>query len=136
MGFPTRTEYEHLLYRVQDDHPEVVRSTLRLYSTSALTAIVEGSIEVGNGLEVRIVEVLDFKVGRIQRYSYTVYRGSEKVRWYDPEPHREPELASTFPHHRHESPDIKHNRKPAPGISFFDPNLATLIADCLDFNSE
>ena len=56
----------------------MVRSTLRLYSTSALTAIVEGSIEVRNGLEVRMVEVLDFKVGRIQRYSYTVYRGSEK----------------------------------------------------------
>ena len=24
-----------------------------------------------------------------------------------------PELASTFPHHQHEPPDIKHNRKPA-----------------------
>ncbi len=33
-------------------------------------------------------------------------------------------------HHRHEPPDIKHNRRPAPGISFTEPNLATLIADC------
>jgi hypothetical protein len=40
-------------------------------------------------------------------------------------------LASTFPHHLHELPDIKHNRKPAPGISFDAPNLPTLIADCV-----
>jgi hypothetical protein len=36
----------------------------------------------------------------------------------------------TFPHHLHEPPDIKHNRKPAPGISFTVPNFPTLIADC------
>ena len=89
-----------------------------------------------HGLEIRVVEVLDFKNGRIQRYSYTVYRGDEKVRWYDSEPHREPELASTFPHHRHEPPDIKHNRKPAPGISFSEPNLPTLIADCMAIDAE
>jgi len=28
-------------------------------------------------------------------------------------------------------PDIKHNRLPAPGISFERPNFAVLIADCL-----
>lgn len=31
----------------------------------------------------------------------------------------------------HEEPDIKHNRRPAPGISFTAPNLPKLIADCL-----
>ena len=30
------------------------------------------------------------------------------------------------------APNIKHNRKPAPGISFTVPNLPTLIADCLE----
>jgi hypothetical protein len=70
--------------------------------------------------------------GEILEYSYTIYRGEEKIRWYDPQPHPEnPALASTFPHHFHEAPDIKHNRKPAPGISFDASNLATLIADCL-----
>ncbi len=44
--------------------------------------------------------------------------------------YEDPDLASTFPHHRHEPPDIKHNRRPAPGISFQSPNLPTLIADC------
>jgi hypothetical protein len=42
-----------------------------------------------------------------------------------------PALADTFPHHRHEPPDIKHNRLPAPGIGFDTPNLPTLIADCI-----
>jgi len=37
----------------------------------------------------------------------------------------------TFPHHFHDSPDIKHNRKPAPSISFAEPNLPTVIADCI-----
>ncbi|MFZ2358331.1 MAG: DUF6516 family protein [Anaerolineae bacterium] len=132
MAFPTRAEYERLLYSLTQDYAEVERSTLRLYSTSALTAIVEGVVYLRNGLEVRVVEVLDFKSRRIQRYSYTVYRNGEKIRWYDPEPHAEvAELAATFPHHRHEPPDIKHNRRPAPGISFTEPNLRTLIADCI-----
>lgn len=132
MAFPTRAEYERLLYSLTQDYAEVERSTLRLYSTSALTAIVEGTVYLRNGFEVRVVEVLDFKNRRIQRYSYTVYRIDEKICWYDPEPHAEvAELAVTFPHHRHEPPDIKHNRRPAPGISFTEPNLPTLIADCL-----
>ena len=137
MTFPTRTEYELLLYRVQEDFPDVVGSTLRLYGTSALTAIVEGSLHLRNGLEVRVVEIVDFKVGSIRHYSYTIFRGEEEVRWYDPQPHADnPDLASTFPHHRHEPPDIKHNRKPAPGISFTGPNLPTLIADCLALEKE
>jgi hypothetical protein len=132
MEFPSWAEYERLIYSLPETYPQIATSTLRLYSTSALTAIVEGSVYLRNGLELRVVEALDFKIGRIQRYSYTVFRGGEKIRWYDPEPHAEiPELASTFPHHYHESPDIKRNRKPAPGISFDIPNLPTLIADCI-----
>ncbi len=137
MAFPARVEYERSLYSLTHDYPAVQRSTLRLYGTSALTAIVEGSVFLSNGLELRVVEVLDFKHGRVQRYSYTVYRGDEKIRWYDPEPHAEVlELAATFPHHRHEPPDIKHNRRPAPGISFAAPNLETLISDCIALGGE
>jgi hypothetical protein len=140
MTFPSRPEYERLIYGLPHDHPEITRSTLRFYSTSALTAIVEGTVSLRNGLELRIVEALDFKAGHIRHYSYTVFRGQEKVRWYDSEPHPEnPDLASTFPHHYHELPDptagseqsIKHNRKPAAGISFQAPNLPVLIADCI-----
>jgi hypothetical protein len=132
MGFPSRAEYERLIYSLPGTYPQIASSTLRLYSTGALTAIVEGSVYLRNGLELRVVEALDFKVGHIQRYSYTVLRGNEKIRWYDSEPHpQDPNLASTFPHHYHEPPDIKHNRHLAPGINFQAPNLPTVIADCI-----
>jgi hypothetical protein len=64
--------------------------------------------------------------------NYDVLRGEKAIRWYDPQPHPDnPALASTFPHHFHELPDIKHNRQPAPGISFAAPNIPALIADCI-----
>ena len=43
MPIPSRSEYERLVYGLAE-HPEVETSTLRLYSTSTLTAIVEGDI--------------------------------------------------------------------------------------------
>lgn len=50
----------------------------------------------------------------------------------DPQPHPEDAaLATTFPHHLHEPPDIEHHRQPAPGISFTSPNLPTLIETCI-----
>jgi len=132
MTFPSRPEYERLVYGLLDDFTEVESSTLRMYSTSALTAIVEGHVKLRNGLVLHVTEALDFKVGRIRHYSYAVFRGREKIRWYDSQPHSENAiLAETFPHHLHDLPDIKHNRKPAPGISFQTPNFSTLIADCI-----
>jgi hypothetical protein len=132
MAFPTRAEYEQLVYVLPHQSAEVASSSLRLYTRSSDTAVVHGSIHFVNGLELRVFEVLDFVAASIGDYSYTVFHGGERVRWYDPQPHPEvPELQTTFPHHRHEPPDIKHNRKPAPGISFDAPNLATLIADCI-----
>jgi len=132
MTFPSRSEYESLVYGLAGAHPEVTGSTLHMYSTSALTSIVQGQVTLTNGLVLRIVEAVDFKRGRILQYSYTVMREEGRVRWYDSQPHPEnPDLASTFPHHWHEPPDIKHNRQPAPGISCTAPDFSTLIADCL-----
>jgi hypothetical protein len=67
---------------------------------------------------------------RILNYSYELYRAGEKILWYDhcEHPHI-PELASTYPHHKHVLPDVKHNRIPAPAISFTHPNLPSLIAE-------
>ena len=132
MTFPSRPEYESLVYSVLDDYTEVVDSTLHMYSASALTSVVQGRVSLSNGLVLQVVEALDFKRDRILQYSYTVFRGEKRIRWYDSQPHSEnPDLASTFPHHLHDPPNIKHNRKPAPGISFTAPNLPTLIADCI-----
>jgi len=131
-GFPSRQDYESLIYTLPQTYPEIVFSSVRLYSTSRGTATVTGSVRFRSGLELHVFEIVDFIAGRISDYSYDVLRGEEPVRWYDPQPHPEnPELASTFPHHLHEPPRIKHNRKPAPGISFQAPNLPTLIADCV-----
>ena len=128
----SRAEYETLIYSLPEHYANVVASsTLKLYTNSATTSFIRGSVHFRNGLELRVFEYLDLTDGEIFDYSYAVFRGDEKIRWYDPQPHPEnPALASTFHHHRHEPPDIKHNRKPAPGISFHAPNLPTLIKDC------
>lgn len=136
MSFPTRSEYEQLIYSLPYQSSEIRSSSLRLYTRSSDVAVMRGSLYFQNGLELRIFEVLDFVAACISDYSYTVLRGEARVRWYDPQPHPEiPELQSTFPHHRHEPPDVKHNRRPAPGISFTAPNLATLIADCIELTA-
>ncbi len=132
----SRAEYEILLYTLTERYPGVSASTVRLYTNSATTAFVRGSVHFHNGLELRVFEYLDLTDGEIFDYSYTVLRGEEKIRWYDPQPHPDiPDLAATFPHHRHEPPDIKHNRKPAPGLTFHVPNLPTLIADCVELGT-
>ena len=145
MAFPERSEYETLIYGLPDQYAEIAASTLHLYSTSASTGTLEGEILLKNGLRIQVVEVLDFGSGRIRKYSYTIYKGEQKIRWYDPQPHPDrPEVAATFPHHYHEEPDpstssgqsIKHNRKPAPGISFDAPNLPALIEACRHLNEK
>jgi hypothetical protein len=59
-----------------------------------------------------------------------VYRHDERLYWYDDFPHpNNATLASTFPHHKHVPPDIKHNRIPAPEVSFMRPNLPVLLRE-------
>lgn len=138
--FPSFQKYEWLIYTLQQRYPEIRASSIHIYTTSQGTALVKGSIHFQNGLELHMFEVIDFIAGRISDYSYDVFRSEECIRWYDPQPHPEnPDLAETFPHHLHDPPDpstgsgqsIKHNRKPAFGITFDTPNLPTLIADCI-----
>lgn len=132
MSFPSRPEYEKLLYGLVDAHPnQIAVSTLRLFSVSALAAIIQGEVQFYNGLSLRVFEIVDFGLGRLVQYSYTVFAGIRRVRWNDPQPHAEiPALAHTFPHHLHDHPDIKHNRQPAPRISFAQPNIEALVDDC------
>lgn len=135
-GF-SRSNYEALLYALVEHYPEVRESTLRLYPNSKTTAIVRGSVFFKNRLELRVFEYLDITDGEIFDYAYTVYMGEQKICWYDPQPHPEnADLSSTFPHHFHEEPDIKHNRKPAPGITFNAPNLPALMDACCNLEVE
>jgi len=99
MPFPSRTEYEALVYGITTEFPDViVSSTLRIYSTAALSSNVEGQVDFANGLILEIWEVIDFRNERFVDYSYDVSYQGEKIRWYDPQPHPEIEsLQSTFP---------------------------------------
>jgi hypothetical protein len=75
-------------------------------------------------------EELDFDAERITSYGYEIYRGEERLYWYDDFPHpNDQTLASTFPHHKHIPPDIKRNRVPAPEINFMRPNLPVLLRE-------
>ncbi len=80
------------------------------------------------GIHLRVREELDFEAGLISSYGYEIYKGDDRLYWYDDFPHpNDVTLASSFPHHKHILPDIKHNRIPAPGLSFSQPNLPLII---------
>lgn len=95
-------------------------------------ATLTGELLLVGGYRLVMYEILTWDLGTvvIQRYSYEIWRGSEKLYWYDPQPHPDdPSLASTAPHHKHIPPDIKHNRVPAPELRFDSPNLPFLIEE-------
>lgn len=107
------------------------RSALTVVRSGARAALLTGDLEVA-GYRLVVREKLSFAElnGQIISYGYEVWRGAEKLYWYDSQAHPDiPSLASTHPHHKHIPPDIKHNRIPAPGISFDQPNLPFLIRE-------
>jgi hypothetical protein len=112
------------------NRPTVVRSTVVVWPVSPYTGTAEGEVVFVHGLRLRMREELDFATGLITSYGYEVYRGDERLYWYDDFPHpQDPSLAATFPHHKHVPPDIKHHRIPAPDISFARPNLPVLLQE-------
>jgi len=112
------------------DHPTVQSSTVSVWSASPYTGVAEGEVLFASDVRLRVREELDFDAGLITSYGYEVYQGEERLYWYDDFPHpNDPTLASTFPHHKHIPSDIKHNRIPAPEISFTHPNLPVLIRE-------
>ena len=122
--------YSTYVYTVAERHPIVTGSTLALAPIGATLAKLEGRIECQGGIHLEVWELIDFAAHRIRTYSYEVYRDGGKICWYDPWPHPEiPALASTFPHHRHVPPDLRHHRVPAPGIRFEAQDLDVLLED-------
>jgi len=108
----------------------VDRSTVAVWSDSPYTGVSEGEVFFSNDIRLRLREELDFDAGLVTSYGYEVHRGAERLYWYDDFPHpNDPSLASTFPHHKHVPPDIKHNRVPAPEMSFTRANLTVLIRE-------
>ena len=123
--------YSAYIYALADRHPGIItNSTLTVVFTGATLGKLEGRIDCKGGIFVEVLELIDFAEKKIRTYSYEIYRGDEKMGWYDAWPHPDiPSLAATFPHHKHILPNLRENRVPAPGISFTAPNLDVVLHD-------
>jgi hypothetical protein len=130
--FRSPEDYELFLYTLPERHSSIRRSTLAFVRRGHSLARVAGEISFDHEVRLVILErlVFDRLPLVIDGYGYEVWKGNEKLYWYDPQPHpNEPSLQSTHPHHKHVPPDIKHHRIPAPGMSFGRPNLPFLIQE-------
>ncbi len=97
-----------------------------------MQARVSGEIAFASGYKLVVRERLSAETEtlRIERYSYEGWHNDELLYWYDSQGHpNNPDLALNHPHHKHVPPDIKHNRIPAPELSFEQPNLPFLIQE-------
>ncbi len=134
MSNPLRTpqDYELFLYTLLEWFPSIRRSTVTFVRRGASLARITGELYFDRDIRLVVRErVLYHRLpGVIDEYGYEVWRGDEKLYWYDTQPHpNEPLLQSTHPHHKHLPPNIKHNRIPAPDMSFTRPNLPVLIRE-------
>ncbi len=132
MSNPLRTseDYELFLYTLTDQFPSVRRSTVRLIRRGATLARVTGELYFDGDVRLVVRERLIYHRAPvvIDWYGYEVWRGNEKLYWYDSQSHpSDSALQGTDPHHKHIPPDIKDHRIPAPEMSFTQPNLPTLI---------
>ena len=122
--------YSVLVYMLAERHHLITNSSLSLARIGATLAKLEGGIECHGALRLEVWELIDFSTHRIRHYSYEVYHGAEKVRWYGHWEHPEiPELTATFPHHKHLPPTLRLNRVPAPGLCFDAPNLPFVLEE-------
>jgi hypothetical protein len=130
--FRTLEDYELFLYTLMEQFSSIRRSTVTLIRRGTSLARVAGELQFDHGIRLVVRERLlyDRLPVTLDWYGYEVWRGEEKLYWYDSQPHPDdPHLQSTHPHHKHIPPDIKHNRIPAPAISFTQPNLPALIRE-------
>jgi len=132
MSNPLRTleDYELFLYALAQQFPSVRRSTVTFIRRGASLARVAGELHFDHGIRLVVRErILYYRLPAvIDGYGYEVWQGEAKLYWYDSQPHpNDPALQTTHPHHKHVPPNIKHNRIPAPEMSFTQPNLPVLI---------
>lgn len=138
MTSPLRTpeDYELFLYTLQDQFESIRSSTVTFVRRGNSLARVSGEINFDHGIRLVIIEriLFDRLPAVIDGYGYEVWREEEKLYWYDSQPHPDDEsLQITQPHHKHIPPDIKHNRIPAPEMSFSQPNIPALIDEIKEF---
>jgi hypothetical protein len=125
-------DYELFIYLLPQHYPAISYSSLVAIQRGGAVAVIRGEIELHQDLRIVVREKLSFAdlPGVIESYGYEIWRGEDLLYWYDSQAHpNTPTLVSTHPHHKHIPPDIKHNRIPAPGLSFTRPNLPFLIEE-------
>ena len=130
--FRTLADYELFLYSLPEQFPAIRHTTITLVCLGASLARVSGELHFDGGFRLVIRERVLYhrQPLALDWYGYEVWRGAEKLYWYDSQPHpNDPNLQSTHPHHKHIPPDIKHHRIPAPEMSFSQPNLPALIKE-------
>jgi hypothetical protein len=128
----TLLDYELFIYALQDGYPSIQMSTLTVIRQASDVATVEGELLFRDDLRLEVLEVVRFDLTppRLSRYGYAVWRGGDKLYWYDSQPHPgDSTLATTHPHHKHIPPNVRHHRIPAPELSFTEPNLPFLIQE-------
>ncbi|MEW6349069.1 MAG: DUF6516 family protein [Thermodesulfobacteriota bacterium] len=133
--FRTAEDYELFLYSLPNLFPSIRRSTVTLVRRGRSLARVAGELHFDRDLRLvvrerlaceRLPVILDW-------YGYEIWRRDEKLCWYDSQPHPDdPLVQETYPHHKHVPPNMKHNRIPAPKMSFAQPNLPVLIGEIED----
>ena len=134
MSNPLRTpgDYELFLYTLAEQFSSIRRSTVVFVRRGASLARVSGELLFDQNIRLVVRErILYHRLPAIiDWYGYEIWQGDEKLCWYDSQPHPdEPSLQDTHPHHKHIPPNIKHNRVPAPEMSFHKPNLPVLIQE-------
>ena len=134
MNNPLRTadDYERFIYEIKERFPSVRRSTLTFVRRGSSLARVAGELHFDKDVRLVVREriVYDRQPAVIDSYGYEVWKGSDKLYWYDSQPHPdEQNLKSTYPHHKHVHPDMKHHRILAPLMTFSSPNLPELIRE-------
>jgi len=132
MSNPLRTpnDYELFLYTLTEQFPSVRHSTVTFVRLGATLARVSGELYFDQGIRLVVRErILYHRLPAvIDWYGYEVWKGEEKLYWYDSQPHpNDPTLQRMHPHHKHIPPDMKHNRIPAPEMSFSQPNCLCLF---------
>jgi hypothetical protein len=125
-------DYELLIYDLRNTFPSILSSTVHIIRTGSASGRMIGDLFFANNIRLNVAELFDFDDSQLDilQYGYVVWQHAERLYWYDSQAHpNDPTLASTHPHHKHVPPDIKHNRIPAPDLSFTRPNLPFLIAE-------
>lgn len=130
--FKSLRDYERFVYTVRQIFPSVKNSNLIVIPRGKRTAVLRGQLTFACSYRLAIQERLSFDTDAvvIESYGYELWHNSDKIEWYDSQPHpNDSELAVSYPHHKHIPPNIKTKRIPASQLSFAQPNLPVLIKE-------